>query len=194
MSKPKIKIIISSTRPNRVGPTIAKWVMSAAEKRTNATYELVDLKEIDLPLFNEANPPSAAPAENEHAKAWANIVGEADGFIFVHGEYNHGIQPSLKNAIDYLYHEWRHKPVAFVSYGADAGGIRATEHLRQVVGWLDMHDLGSTVSIPNYWTQMDENHAFTANDHQVEKLDAVLTNIAFWSDALIEPRNTLAEK
>lgn len=191
---PKIKIIIGSTRPNRVGPTIANWVNEAAQKRTDASYEIVDLKDVDLPLLDEAAPPSAAPGENEHTKAWAKIVGDADGFIFVHGENNHSIQASLKNAIDYLYQEWRHKPVAFVSYGADAGGIRATEHLRQVVAWLDMHDLSSFVHIPNYWTQLGENGDLQATDQQDQKLEQLLTDLEFWADALIGPRKKLAEK
>lgn len=194
MSKPKIKIVIGSTRPNRVGPTIAHWVYDEAQKRADADYELVDVKDLNLPLLDEGTPASSGVYEKDHTKAWSKIVDDADGFIFVHGENNHSIQGSLKNAIDYLYQEWRHKPVAFVSYGADAGGIRATEHLRQVVAWLDMHDLSSFVSIPNYWTQLNENGSFTPNDHQSEKLEHVFENLAFWSEALVEPRKKLAEK
>ena len=128
-----IKIIIGSTRPGRFGPKAATWVYDIAKNRTDAQFVIVDLKEVNLPFFDEENHPTLHQYEHEHTKRWAKIVEEADGFIFVNPEYNLGVVAPMKNALDFLYAEWNHKPLAFVSYGSSAGGKNAQQQVRSIV-------------------------------------------------------------
>src|SRR5258708_554410 len=128
----KIGIIAGSTRRNRKSPDVATWVLGAAQKRHDAEYELVDIKDFELPLLDEPMPPSMGQYQQPHTKRWAAKIASLDAFIFVSPEYNHGIPAALKNAIDFLFAEWNHKAAGFVSYGG-AGGSRAVEHLRLVL-------------------------------------------------------------
>jgi NADPH-dependent FMN reductase len=114
-------IIIGSTRPGRNGEAVAKWVYEIAKKRTDAEFELVDIKDFNLPLLDEPVPPSMGQYSKPHTKAWASKIGSFDGYVFVSPEYNHGIAGALKNAIDFLFAEWNNKAAGFVSYGG-AGG------------------------------------------------------------------------
>ncbi len=187
-----IKVIVGSVRPNRFGPTAAKWIMDLAAAHPDSTFELIDLADIKLPFLDEPQPPAGEEVYvQEHTQKWADIIGEADGFVFVTPEYNHGVAPSLKNAIDFLGKEWYHKPVAFVSYGADAGGARAVEHLRGTVSWLRMYDLHDAVLFPNYWTQIGEDGSFKPTEAQTASAQRMIENIAFWSDELKAPRAKL---
>lgn len=120
----KIAIIIGSTRPGRNGEAVAKWVYEIAQKRTDAEFELVDIKDFNLPLLDEPVPPSMGQYSKPHTKKWAAKIGSFDGYVFVAPEYNHGISGALKNAIDFLFAEWNNKAAGFVSYGS-VGGVRA---------------------------------------------------------------------
>src|SRR5438093_7698437 len=113
----KVGIITGSTRPNRKSLDVATWVLEAARKRSDAEYELVDIKDFELPLLDEPMPPSMGKYEQPHTKRWAAKIASMDAFIFVSPEYNHGIPGALKNAIDFLFAEWNHKAAGFVSYG-----------------------------------------------------------------------------
>jgi NAD(P)H-dependent FMN reductase len=139
-SKPTILIIIGSTRPNRVGPNIAEWVHTRAAQRADARFEVVDLAEWNLPLLNEPVQAKMRMYQHSHTKNWSAKIARADGYIIVTPEYNHGYPAALKNALDYLYHEWVRKPVAFVGYGW-GGGQLAVQQLRQVVAELKMDAL-----------------------------------------------------
>src|SRR5258708_37638335 len=119
-----IAIIIGSTRPGRNGEAVAKWVYELAQKRTDAEFELVDIRDFNLPLLDEPVPPSMGQYSKPHTKAWAATIGSFDGYVFVAPEYNHGISGALKNAIDFLFAEWNNKAAGFVSYGG-ARGARA---------------------------------------------------------------------
>ncbi len=189
---PVIKVILGSSRPNRFGIQPAEWLMGLAKDHPEATFELVDLKDLDLPLLDEPQPPAMAPYANEHTKKWAKIVDEADGFVFVTPEYNHATSAVLKNAIDYLAPEWRYKPVAFVAYGV-TGGIRAVQDLRLVVANLSMYDLRDEVNIANYWAQLDDAGKFVANEAQDTEAHKLLNNIAFWADQFKEARQKLGK-
>src|SRR5437899_2148389 len=127
----KVGIIAGSTRPNRKSPDVAKWVLEIARKRNDAEYELVDIADFQLPLLDEPIPPSLGRYQQPHTKRWAAKIASLDAFVFVSAEYNHGIPAALKNAIDFLFAEWKDKAAGFVSYGA-AGGARAVEKLRLV--------------------------------------------------------------
>src|SRR5688500_7895423 len=122
----KIGIILGSTRPGRNGEAVAKWVEGIANKRKDAQYELVDIKDFNLPLLDEPVPPSMGKYSKEHTKKWASKVSEFDGYVFMTPEYNHSTCAALKNALDFLYKEWNNKAAGFVSYGS-AGGTRAVE-------------------------------------------------------------------
>src|SRR5262245_60964769 len=132
----KVAIILGSTRPGRNGEAVAKWVLDNASRRTDATFELVDLKDFNLPLS-----PVLGRYSQPHTKAWAAKIAEFDAFVFVTPEYNHGIPGALKNAIDFLFREWNDKAAGFVSYGGHANGSRAVEQLRLVMGELRVADV-----------------------------------------------------
>jgi NAD(P)H-dependent FMN reductase len=133
----KIELIIGSTRPGRVGPQIAEWVVDSLPKKTGIDYEVVDIKDWELPMFDEAIHPSMNQYKHDHTKNWSKKINEAGAYIFLTPEYNAGYPASLKNAIDYLYHEWRAKPLMIVSYGIN-GGTTASAQLKQVAERLKM--------------------------------------------------------
>src|SRR5919112_1976797 len=128
----KLAIITGSTRPQRVNESVARWVYEIARQRQDAEFELVDIKDFNLPLLDEPVPPSMGQYSKPHTKTWAAKVGSFDGFVFVTPEYNHGISGALKNAIDFLFAEWNNKAAGFVSYGG-VGGARAVEQLRLIL-------------------------------------------------------------
>lgn len=157
----KIQVIIGSTRQQRFGDKPAKWIFEELKKKEGIEAELIDLRDWQLPFFDEPVSPGMFAMTkkdyvNELAKKWAKKVGEADGYIIVTPEYNHGYSAVLKNALDYVYNEWNNKAVSFLSYGGVSGGTRAVQQLRQVVIELQMHPIRNSVHIPLYWTQLDE--------------------------------------
>jgi NAD(P)H-dependent FMN reductase len=125
----KIAIILGSTRPGRNGEAVAKWVYQVAQKRSDAEFELVDIKDFNLPLLDEPVPPIMGQYSKPHTKTWATKIAVFDANAFVTPEYNHGTSGALKNAIDFLFAEWNNKAGGFVSYGG-ASGARAVEQLR----------------------------------------------------------------
>src|ERR1700730_6145133 len=125
----KIAIIIGSTRPGRNGEAVAKWVHEIEQKRSDAAFELVDIKDFNLPLLDEPVPAAMGNYSKPHTKAWGAKIDSFDGYVFVTPEYNHGMNGALKNAIDFVFREWNNKAAGFVGYGG-AGGVRAVEHLR----------------------------------------------------------------
>ena len=145
----KVGIIVGSTRPGRKAYAVAQWVYEIAKKRADAEFELVDIKDFNLPLLDEPMPPSMGQYSNPHTKAWAAKIATFDAFVFITPEYNHGTSAALKNAIDYLYREWNNKAAGFVAYGG-AGGIRAVEQLRLVMGELQVADVRAHVTLSLY--------------------------------------------
>jgi NAD(P)H-dependent FMN reductase len=135
--KPKIALIIGSTRKTRFADIPAQWMLAQAQARDDMTVELVDLRDYDLPLFDEMASNLWMPSSDPRAVAWQNKLAEFDGYIFVVAEYNRSVTGSLKNAMDQAYKEWGHKPMTAIAYGA-AGGTRALEHLRTIAIELQM--------------------------------------------------------
>src|SRR6201981_647789 len=131
----KIAIIIGSTRPGRNGEAVAKGVYEIAHKRSDAEFELVDIKDFNLPLLDEPVPAAMGNYSKPHTKAWAAKIDSFDGYVFVTPEYNHGMNGALKNAIDFLYREWNNKAAGFVGYGG-AGAARAISPVRAGVGFI----------------------------------------------------------
>lgn len=141
-------IIIASTRPVRAGEPVGRWIQERVVAHGGFEAEVADLAEIDLPLMNEPNHPRLAKYTFDHTKAWSAKVAAADAFLIVTPEYNHGYPAPIKNALDYLFAEWQHKPVGLVSYGAVAGGVRAAQALKPVLQYLKMIPLSEQVIIP----------------------------------------------
>lgn len=187
---PRIGIILSTTRPNRNGEQVAHWVQSVASKRDDATYEVLDLRDFDLPNYDEPFPAAMGQYQNEHTRRWAETVDSYDGFIIVTAEYNHSIPGALKNALDYVYGEWNNKTVGFVSYGA-ALGVRSVEHLRQIVGHLQMADVSQTVSI-SLFTEFEDMQTFTPSEVSLNALNTMLDQLAAWTGALMPLRLSAA--
>ena len=186
----RIGIILGSTRPNRNGEQVAKWVYDIASRRSDAEYELIDLRDYPLPHLDEPLPPSMGQYQNEHTKAWAGKIASFDGFVIVTPEYNHSTSGVLKNAIDYLYAEWNNKAVGFVSYGS-VGGARAAEHLRLVAGELQMADVRQQVAL-SLLTEFENFSVFKPGDYNLAALDILLDQVVAWSTALAPLRQPAA--
>lgn len=178
----KIGIILGSTRPGRNGEAVAKWVYDIANRRSDAEFELVDLLDYDLPHLDEAIPASQGMYANEHTKQWAAKIAELDGFVFVTPEYNHSTSGALKNAIDFVYGEWNNKAAGFVSYGA-AGGTRAVEHLRLIMGELQVADVRAQVAL-SLFADFENYSTFKPGPQHEDTLGVVLDQTVSWTKAL----------
>lgn len=146
MSKLKIAVIISSTRDTRFADKPAQWIYDLASQREDLEVELVDLRDFDLPFFNERASNAWVPTQDPKALAWQKKVAQFDGYIFVVAEYNRSITGALKNALDQAYVEWNRKAAAYLGYGS-VGGARAIEHLRNISVELQMAPVRSGVHI-----------------------------------------------
>ena len=178
----KIGIVLGSTRPGRLGESVARWVLEIASKRTDAEFELVDLARFGLPLLDEPIPASQAKYSKAHTKAWAETVASFDGFVFVTGEYNHGIPAALKNAIDFLYAEWGNKAAGFVGYGS-VGGVRAVEQLRQVLAEVQVATV--RIAVPLLLSlDFEEFRTLKPRPHLERLVSSMLDQVVAWSGAL----------
>jgi NAD(P)H-dependent FMN reductase len=182
----KIGIIIGSTRPGRKADAVAKWVHEHAVKRTDAEFELVDIADYNLPLLDEPVPPSMNKYSKPHTLRWAEKIATFDGFVFVTPEYNHGTSGALKNAIDFLYKEWNNKAAGFVGYGS-AGGSRAVESLRLVMGEIQIADVRAHVGL-SLFTDFENFQTFKPAALHTKALDTMLDQLVSWSRALATVR------
>ena len=178
----KLAIIIGSTRPGRKAEAVARWVHDIAKQRTDAEFELVDLEEAKLPLLDEPVPPSMGQYSQPHTKAWAAKIDPFDGFVFVTPEYNHAIPGALKNAIDFLYKEWNNKAAGFVAYGS-AGGTRAVEQLRLVMGELQIADVRAQVAL-SLATDFENYKVFKPQAFHEKNVTTMLDQLVAWAGAL----------
>ena len=178
----KVGIILGSTRPNRNGEAVAKWVEQQVTDRKDASYELVDIKDFNLPLLDEPIPPSQGKYSQTHTKRWAEKIASFDAFIFVTPEYNHATSGALKNAIDFLYAEWNNKAAGFVSYGS-AGGARAVENLRLIMAELQIADVRAQVML-SLFTDFKNFSEFAPDPRHEQELNAMLKQLVSWGQAL----------
>jgi NAD(P)H-dependent FMN reductase len=178
----RIGIILGSTRPNRNGEQVARWVYDVAARRSDAEFELVDLRDYPLPHLDEPLPPAMGQYQNDHTRQWADKIASFDGFVIVTPEYNHSTSGVLKNAIDYLYAEWNNKAVGFVSYGS-VGGARAVEHLRLVAGELQLADVRQQVAL-SLLTEFENFSVLKPSDYSLASLSTLLDQVIAWSTAL----------
>ncbi|MGD9509354.1 MAG: NADPH-dependent FMN reductase [Geminicoccaceae bacterium] len=180
----KLKVILSSTRPGRVGATVAEWFHGCAVEHGGFEVELLDLAAIDLPLYNEPRHPALGQYEHEHTRHWAASIGAADAVVLVIPEYNGGTTPALVNALNYVYREWNYKPAAFVSYGGISGGVRAVQFTRQILNTLKVVPVVEGVIIPMVAQQLDEEKRFKPTEIHRTSAKTMLDELARWAQAL----------
>lgn len=189
-----LKVIISSTRPGRKCPFIAKWIFEIARQHSEFETELIDLKEVNLPFFDEPHHPKLGKYTQQHSKDWSARIKPADAFIIVTPEYNYGYIAPLKNAMDFLYNEWSYKPVGFVSYGGIAAGTRAVQMLKQVLNAFKMVPVTASVNIPSFNKYFDEENNFNAEEGLNKSAQSMLKDLAKWTEFLKEFRGKEEEK
>lgn len=179
----KIGIIICSTRPGRVGESVAEWVMEQVKDRDDATFELVDLKSFDLPLLCEPTVPGSANRKYEvpQTREWSKAIDALDSFLWVTPEYNHGVPAAMKNAFDVLYPEWSHKAVGFIGYGAD-GGVRAVEQWRVITANARLMAVRAQVSLSTFSDFTDGT--FTPQERRAKEAQNVVNQVIEVGEAL----------
>ena len=174
----RLQVVIASTRPGRVGLPVARWFDTHAQAHAGFVTEVVDLAEWDLPMIDEPHHPRLGTYEHEHTRRWSRQVQAADAFVMVMPEYNYGFNAALKNAIDYLHHEWRDKPVGFVSYGGVAAGTRAVQMLKQVLTTLRMVPVFESVNIPFVHNLIGDDGELAPNEIMDQAAVAMLDELA----------------
>jgi len=184
----KLAIIIGSTRPGRVAEAVARWTYEIARQRSDAEVELVDIQDFNLPLLDEPVPPAMGQYSKPHTQAWSAKIASFDAYVFVTPEYNHAPSGALKNALDYLYKEWNNKAAGFVGYGS-AGGTRAVEQLRLIMGELQVADVRNQVAL-SLSTDFENYKTFKPNPKHEKTLNGMLDQVVAWGKAL----KTLREK
>jgi NAD(P)H-dependent FMN reductase len=182
-----IQIIVGSTRNGRRSRVVADWVYQQLVSNKNFSLEIVDLKDWHLPMFELESAPMRTEHKDPLQKKWAEKISSADGYIFISPEYNHSFTPSLKNALDYLYHEWSRKPATFVSFG-EVGGARSIEQLRLVLIELKMAPLKEALHIFDLRNKLDVS-GFHASEQDKEYLQAAVQELIWWVKALKEARS-----
>lgn len=184
----KLHVVVTSTRPGRVGLPIGTWFFDHARKHGRFDCALVDLKELNLPLLDEPTHPRLKQYEQAHTKAWSEIVHAADAFVFVTPEYNFSSPPSLINALDYLFHEWHYKPAAFVSYGGASGGLRSVQMSKLVLTALKMMPIPEAVHVPFFANHVKDG-VFTPTEAMEKSATATLDELHEWATALAPMRS-----
>ena len=188
MSTPRIAVIIGSTRKTRFADKPARWFMDQVADHADLDFELVDLRDQDLPFFDEAASNLWAPSSDPRAVAWQQKLAGFDGFVFVVAEYNHSITGALKNALDQAYKEWNRKPMAALAYGG-VGGARAVEQLRLIAVELQMVPLRNAVHIGGgdfmKVSPLGEDAPMSAiEDHLKGSVKGMLGELTFWAKLL----------
>jgi NAD(P)H-dependent FMN reductase len=187
-----IKVIAGSTREGRFSDKAAEWIAGELRQREGVAVEILDLRDYDLPFFNEAISPSLKqePYKDPTVARFTGKIAAGDAFVIVTPEYNHGTPGVLKNALDWVYQEWNNKPVAFVSYGS-VGGARAVEQLRLIAVELQMAPIRNAVHIPGeqyfpvLFGKADARELF-AKMHRTA--DAMILQLLWWAKALKSAR------
>ena len=185
----KLGIVIGSVREGRAGLPVAEWCLDRARRHARFDVALIDLKDLDLPVFAERTHPRLQQYEGDTQKAWSVVVAGIDAFVFVTPEYNHGTAPGLVNALDYLYVEWNYKAAAFVSYGGVSGGLRAVQMTKQSLTAFKMVPIVEAVTIPYVSQAIDrESGVFKASEQQDKAAATMFDELHRWTDALASLR------
>lgn len=179
----KLTVIIASVREGRQGEAVARWFVERATQHGKFDVEVADLKEHNLPIFDEPHHPRLKKYVHDSTKQWSALVDGSDAFVFVTPEYNYTMPPALVNALDTLYHEWTYKPVGFVSYGGVSGGIRSVQTAKLMVTGFKMMPMVEAVNIP-FFTQLIENGVFKSNETYDKAVPVMLDELLKWTEAL----------
>ncbi len=183
----RIAIILGSTRPNRVGEGVARWVYEQSRKRPEADFELVDLKDYHLPLLDEPLPAGMSNHYvHNHTKIWSQRIDSFDAFIFVTAEYNHGIPAALKNSIDFLYQEWANKVAGFVAYGG-VGGTRVVEQLRLVMAELQVATVRTQMAF-SLRSDFENFKVFKPAAYHEKTMNLLFDQVIAWGSAIRKVR------
>lgn len=190
--KPRIALIIGSTRPTRFADKPAQWMLKQAQARDDISVEVVDLRDHPLPFFAEVASNLRVPSKDPEAIRWQQTIAQFDGYIFVVAEYNHSITGALKNALDQAYKEWNRKPFTAIGYGG-VGGARAIEHLRGIGVELQMVSTRSAVHIGggDFMTVFPMGGNKPIEDIEAGLLPsakAALDELAWWANATMAAR------
>jgi len=178
-----LKVITATVRPGRKGPIITQWIAEKARLHGSFNVEVLDLKEINLPLMDEPNHPALKKYEHEHTKQWSATIEEADAFIFVTAEYDFNYPAPLRNALEFLYHEWGYKAAGIVSYGGVSAGTRAFNSLKSDLSSFNMAPLGTGVHIP-FFTQFIKDDKLEPNDVIEKSAAALMNELARWTKGM----------
>lgn len=182
-----LALIIGSTRPQRFADIPARWIVAGAAERSDFALDILDLRDQNLPLFEEPIAPAWTQGvySNPLAEEWRQKIGKYDGFIITAAEYNHGPTAVLKNALDSATFEWRRKPVAFVGYGG-VGGARAIEQLRGVAVELHMAPIKAEVNIgmEPFLGILQQGKTLDDYPHLAASRTTVFDEIVWWGNAL----------
>lgn len=180
----KLKIISSTVRPGRKGPLVAAWITEIAKQHGSFDVELLDLGEINLPMMNEAQHPSLRQYEHEHTKRWSESIEEAEAFIFVTAEYDYNYPAPLRNALEYLFHEWGYKAAGIVSYGGVSAGTRAANSLKGDLATFRMVPIGDAVNFPFFSQHINEQEEFVASETSKKAAGKMLDELLRWTKGL----------
>lgn len=185
MTKPKIAIIISTTRQTRFGHKPAEWLQKFAASRKDIETEIIDLRDFPMPFFDEVASNAWVPTKNPIGQAWQKKIAEFDGYIFVTAEYNRSIPAALKNALDYAYLEWNRKPAAYMGYGS-VGAARAIEQLRLISVELQMAPTRTGVHIQgaDFMALQKGEKTFDDLAYLPQNTTTMLDEIVWWAKAL----------
>jgi len=178
----RVGIIVGSTRPGRKAAAVANWAYDILKSRKDAEFEVIDIEDYKLPLLDEPVPPSMGQYSKGHTKKWSAKIDSLDAYIFVTPEYNHSTSAALKNAIDFLFREWNNKAAGFVGYGG-AGGVRAVESLRLVMGEIKVADVRTQVILSLY-TDFENFTTFKPHEHHDKAVHAMADEVVAWGGAL----------
>jgi len=184
LSRPRLGVVVGSTRPGRVGAAVADWFAGEARSHGAFDVEVLDLAKIDLPILDEPNHPRMRRYTKEHTQRWSRLVESMDAFAFVTPEYNYAMAPALLNAIDYLFAEWTYKPVGFVSYGGVSGGTRSVQMAKQVVTSVKMMPMSEGVIIPFVRQSVTDEGRFEPEAPIAEAARTLLDELVRWERAL----------
>ena len=180
MNQPvKVGLIYGSARQGRFCDVVARWTEKELGVSGDFSVEVIDPAAHIRAARHEAPPHTAGDYRPLRAQ-----LGEADAFVVVTPEYNHGYPAALKELIDSAGEEWYAKPVAFVSYGGVSGGLRAVEQLRQVFAELHVVSIRDSVSFQNAWQVFDANGSPADADRSSAQMSRMLSKLHWWAVAL----------
>jgi NAD(P)H-dependent FMN reductase len=182
-----VGLIVGSTRPNRFADTPVRWLVEGAAARAGLSLTVLDLRDFELPLFNEPASPAYTQGvyTQPKAEAWRKRIGVLDAFVATVAEYNHGPTAVLKNAFDSAFLEWQRKPIAFVGYGG-VGGARAIETLRGVVIELQMAPIRQEVNIAMepFLGIIQKGRSLNDYEYLMQGRTAMFDDLVWWGEAL----------